>query len=179
MSAGGGAAAKGSLVVRNVGTIVTGDLANPIAAGDTIVVKDGVITSVGSAEGADGIATVIDAAGATVIPGLIDNHVHPVIGDFTPRQNQVDWIDSNMHGGVTSMMSAGEPHTPGRPTDPAGVKALTILAHKAFANLRPSGVKVHAGAVMLEDALTEADFEEMAKAGVRLVAEIGATAVTP
>ena len=118
MSAGGSAAAKGSLVVRNVGTIVTGDLANPIAAGDTIVVKDGVITSVGSAEGADGIATVIDAAGATVIPGLIDNHVHPVIGDFTPRQNQVDWIDSNMHGGVTSMMSAGEPHTPGRPTDP-------------------------------------------------------------
>ena len=177
MSAGGGAAAKGSLVVRNVGTIVTGDLANPIAAGDTIVVKDGVITSVGSAEGADGIATVIDAAGATVIPGLIDDHVHPVIGDFTPRQNQVDWIDSNMHGGVTSMMSAGEPHTPGRPTDPAGVKALTILAHKAFANLRPSGVKVHAGAVMLEEGLTEADFQEMADAGVRLVAEIGISGV--
>ena len=68
-------------------------------------------------------------------------------------------------------MANVEPHTPGRPTDPAGVKALTILAHKAFANLRPSGVKVHAGAVMLEDGLTEADFEEMAKAGVRLVAE--------
>jgi enamidase len=57
------------------------------------------------------------------------------------------------------------------------VKALTILAHKSFAKLRPSGVKVHAGAVMLEDGLTEDDFEEMANAGVRLVAEIGISGV--
>ncbi len=75
------------------------------------------------------------------------------------------------------MISAGEPHTPGRPTDPAGVKALTILAHKSFAKLRPSGVKVHAGAVMLEEGLTEQDFDEMAAAGVRLVAEIGISGV--
>ncbi len=75
------------------------------------------------------------------------------------------------------MLSAGEPHTPGRPTDPAGVKALAILAHKAFANLRPSGVKVHAGAVLLEAGLTEADFREMAAAGVTLVGEIGISGV--
>ena len=75
------------------------------------------------------------------------------------------------------MISAGEPHTPGRPTDPVGVKALTILAHKSFANLRPAGVKVHAGAVMLEAGLTESDFAEMADAGVRLVAEIGISGI--
>jgi enamidase len=137
------------------------------------------IVYVGPESGADtdGIRQAIDAAGATVLPGLCDNHVHPVIGDYTPRQRQSDFIDSSLHGGVTTMISAGEPHTPGRPTDPAGVKALTILAHKSFAKLRPSGVKVHAGAVMLEPGLTEADFTEMAAAGVRLVAEIGISGV--
>ncbi|MGI8514140.1 MAG: amidohydrolase family protein [Acidimicrobiia bacterium] len=167
------------LLIRNIGTIVTGDLDQPLASGDVIVVRDGVIAYVGDDPGstAEGIENVIDASGATVIPGLCDNHVHPVLGDYTPRQRQVDFIDSCLHGGVTTMISAGEPHTPGRPTDPAGVKALTILAHKSFAKLRPSGVKVHAGAVMLEEGLTEEDFEEMAAAGVRLVAEIGISGV--
>jgi enamidase len=167
------------LYIRNIGTIVSGDIESPLASGDAIAVLDGKIAYVG-AEGdstADGIKNVLDAAGATVIPGLCDNHVHPVVGDYTPRQRQADFIDSCLHGGVTTMISAGEPHTPGRPTDPAGVKALTILAHKSFAKLRPSGVKVHAGAVMLEDGLTEGDFEEMAASGIRLVAEIGISGV--
>lgn len=167
------------LVVRNIGTIVSGDIDSPIAEGDTIVARDGMISFVGSAADADtaDITEEIDAAGATVIPGLCDNHVHPVVGDYTPRQRQADFIESSLHGGVTTMMSAGEPHTPGRPKDPAGVKALTILAHKSFNNLRPAGVKVHAGAVMLEPGLSEADFIEMAQAGVRLVAEIGISGV--
>ena len=169
----------GDLVVRNIGAIATGDISAPIASGDTIVVRGGLIASVGHGDGTDaeGIATVIDAAGATVMPGMCDDHVHPVLGDYTPRQQQLDWIDSCLHGGVTTMLSAGEPHLPGRPTDPAGVKALAILAHGSFANLRPSGVKVHAGAVLLEEGLTEADFAEMATAGVKLVGEIGISGV--
>ncbi len=163
------------VVITGIGTIVSGDLADPLAGGDTVVVRDGVIAAVGAAGDcdADGISTVIDAAGATVIPGLHDNHVHPVIGDFTPRQRMFDFIDSCMHGGVSTMLSAGEPHVPGRPTDPAGVKALAILAHKSFANLQPSGVKVHAGAVLLEEGLVESDFDDLAAAGCRLVGEIG------
>jgi enamidase len=167
------------LRIVNIGTIATGDVADPIAAGDTIVVRDGTIAFVGEAVDADGsgISAEIDAAGATVSPGLCDNHTHPVIGDFTPRQLQVGFIDSYLHGGTTTMISAGEPHTPGRPTDPAGVKALAILAYRSFENLRPSGVKVHAGAVLLEPGLTEADFQEMAAAGVDLVGEIGISGV--
>lgn len=167
------------LVITNIGTIVTGDMEAPIADGDTIVCRDGVIAYVGAWANAntEGVSKTIDAAGATVIPGLHDNHVHPVIGDYTPRQRQVDFIESSLQGGVTTMISAGEPHTPGRPTDPVGVKALAILAHKSFANLRPAGVKVRAGAVMLEPGLTEQDFVEMAAAGVRLVAEIGISGV--
>ena len=167
------------VVIRNIGTIASGDIRDPIASGDTIVVRGGLISSVGAEADADtaNISTIIDGAGATVIPGLCDNHVHPVLGDYTPRQHQANFIESCLHGGVTTMMSAGEPHTPGRPKDPAGVKALTILAHKSFENLRPAGVKVHAGAVMLEPGLTEEDFDEMAAAGVRLVAEIGISGV--
>jgi len=169
------------LVIRNIGTVVTGDVTAPVAdeTSDTIVIRDGLIASVGPAVEADSsdIGASIDAAGATVIPGLCDNHVHPVIGDYTPRQLQSNWIESCLHGGVTTMISAGEPHTPGRPTDPAGVKALTILAHRSFATLRPASVKVHAGAVLMEPGLTEADFQEMAAAGVRLVGEIGISGV--
>ena len=162
-------------MIKGIGTIISGDLAAPIVEGDTVVVRDAKIAAVGPEANCDttGITQIIDAGGASVMPGLHDNHVHPVIGDFTPRQRTFDFIDSCMHGGVTTMLSAGEPHIPGRPTDPAGVKALAILAHKSFANLRPSGVKVHAGAVLLEEGLVESDFDDLAAPGCRLVGEIG------
>ena len=99
--------------------------------------------------------------------------MHPVFGDFTPRQRTVDFIDSAMNGGVTTAISAGEVHLPGRPKDIVGLKALAIVAAKAYANFRPGGVKVEAGAPILELGLTEADFAEMAAAGVKLVGEIG------
>ena len=86
--------------------------------------------------------TLIDARGVTLCPGLIDSHVHPVFGDWTPRQNQLGWIDSTLNGGVTSMISAGEVHLPGRPKDIVGLKALAITAQRAFYNFRPGGVKV-------------------------------------
>lgn len=166
-------------VIKNIGTIVSGRVDQPTVAGSVIVIKDGKIDAVGGDDliAALGAASVkyksIDAGGMTVTPGLIDSHTHPVIGDYTPRQKMADFIDSSIHGGVTTMISAGEVHTPGRPTDPAGVKALAILASKSFAILKPGGVKVHAGAVILEKGLTEADFAEMATAGVRIVGEVG------
>jgi len=162
-------------VIRGIGQIVSGDLGEPLLDGDTIVCVDGKIAQVGraSAVDADGAETVIDARGSSVIPGLIDSHVHPVLGDFTPRQRTVDFLESELHGGVTTMISAGEVHLPGRPKDVVGLKALAIVAAKAYRNFRPGGAKVHAGAPILELGLTEADFAEMARGGVTLVGEIG------
>jgi enamidase len=159
-------------LVHNIGTLVSGDISRPLLDADSLVIRDGRIAAVGRGldEDAD---TVIDARGTTVMPGLIDSHVHPVFGDFTPRQRTVDFIDSGMHGGVTTAISAGEVHLPGRPKDVVGLKALAIVAAKAYANFRPGGVKVHAGAPILELGLTEPDFAEMAAAGVKLVGEIG------
>ncbi len=106
-------------------------------------------------------------------PGLIDSHVHPVFGDWTPRQNQIGWIDSTMNGGVTTMISAGEVHLPGRPKDIVGLKALAITAQRAFDNFRPGGVKVLAGAPVIEKGMVEQDFADLAAAGVKLLGEVG------
>ncbi len=159
-------------LIRNIGQIVSGDVARPLLEGDSILIGDGKIAAVGTGLDADA-DTVIDARGSTVTPGLIDSHCHPVFGDFTPRQRTVDFIESGLNGGITTMISAGEVHLPGRPKDIVGLKALAIVAAKAYANLRPAGVKVHAGAPILELGMVEEDFAEMARAGVRLVGEIG------
>ena len=170
-----GNANSGKLVVRNIGLLLSGALENPILDADTVVAVDGKITAIGRAKDVDteGATTVIDANGVTLTPGLIDSHVHPVAGDWTPRQNQMGWIDSNLHGGVTTMISAGEVHMPGRPKDIVGLKAMAIFAQRAFDNLRPSGVKVHAGAPVIENGMVEEDFKEMASAGVRWLGEVG------
>ncbi len=155
----------GDLLVENVGTLVTGALETPQRDAETVYVRDGVIESVGGGE--TSAQTVIDARGTTVCPGLIDGHVHPVAGQYTPRQETIGWCESYLQAGVTSMVSAGEIHHPGRPGDAAGTKALAVLNSKAYDDQRPGGVKMHAGTLVLTDDLTLDDLEEAYSSGVR------------
>ena len=166
---------SGKVVIRNIGLVLSGDIDQPILDADTIVVRDGVIAAVGKEADLDTDEpdVLIDARRTCVAPGLIDSHVHPVFGDWTPRQGQLGWIDSTMNGGVTTMISAGEVHLPGRPKDIVGLKALAITAQRAFDNFRPGGVKVLAGAPVIEKGMVESDFRELAEAGVGLLGEIG------
>ncbi len=165
----------GKLVVTNVGLLLSGALEAPILDADTIVAESGRIVAVGKQADCDiqQARVMIDAHGCAVSPGLIDSHVHPVFGDWTPRQGQFGWIDSFLHGGVTTMVSAGEVHLPGRPRDIIGVKALAITAQRAYQNFRPGGVKVLGGAPVIEQGMVESDFTELAQAGVRLLGEVG------
>lgn len=156
------------VAVFNIGKILTGDIGLPVAKGDTIVMADGKIASIGSAGDAADCDVAIDAGGMMAMPGLIDSHVHITFGDYTPRQKTVGFLESYVHGGVTTCISASEVHVPGRPRDPAGVKALAIAAHKSFVAYRPGGMRVHAGSVILEPGLTDADFAEMQNEGVWL-----------
>ena len=163
------------IVVRNIGLLLSGDLKAPILDANTVVAVDGRILAIGKEKDLDlgGTTTSIDANGTTLIPGLIDSHVHPVAGDWTPRQNQLGWIDSYLHGGVTTMISAGEVHTPGRPKDVVGLKAMAIFAQRAFSAFRPGGVRIHAGAPVIEHGMVEEDFKELAAAGVTMLGEVG------
>jgi len=163
------------LMIKNIGALVSGDISNPLLTGDALIIEGSLIQAIGKEKELDdrGIEQVIDAGKMTLTPGLIDSHCHPVLGDFTPRQKMLDFIESSLHGGVTTAISAGEVHLPGRPKDVAGTKALAILAAKSFANARPSGVKVLGGSIILEPGLQEKDFEELAREGVKVVAEIG------
>lgn len=163
------------LVIRNIGLLLSGDLDHPILDADTVVAVDGVIQEVGKGTHVDssGATTTVDAKGTALAPGLIDSHVHPVCGDWTPRQNQLGWIDSCLHGGVTTMISAGEVHTPGRPKDIIGLKAMAIFAQRAFHAFRPGGMKIYAGAPVLEHGMEEDDFKDLAAAGVKFLGEVG------
>ena len=156
--------------IVNIKKIISGDWRDPIVEGDSILMADGKIVAVGKvdAKDIDSADVVIDADGATAVPGLIDSQVHNTFGDYTPRQKTVGFLESYVHGGTTTCISASEVHVPGRPKDPEGVKALALAAKRCFDDYRPGGMKVFAGSIILEPGLTEADFQEMAKKGIWL-----------
>jgi enamidase len=118
------------IAIVNLGPIVSGNWKEPFAKGDSILTENGRITSVGPMSSAqvEAADVVIDADGMTAIPGLIDSHVHITFGDYTPRQRTVGYLESYLHGGTTTAISASEVHVPGRPRDPEGVKALALAA---------------------------------------------------
>lgn len=157
-----------SLAIIGAGGVCTGDIRSPKIEADSVLIEAGVIVEVGVGleAPAERFDEVIDAAGNVVAPGLIDSHVHTVLGDWTPRQNTIGFLESYSHGGLSRVLSASEVHAPGRPHDPAGVKALALTAHRCFENLRPGGMTVHGGSLILEPGLTEDDFIELAQEGV-------------
>ena len=158
------------VAIVNLGQIVSGDWRQAFAPGDTVVTEDDHIALVGSASGGlvEAADVVVDAGGMTAIPGLIDSHVHVTFGDYTPRQRTVGYLESYLHGGTTTAISASEVHVPGRPRDPEGVKALAVAAQRCFAQYRPGGMRVIAGSVILEPGLEADDFAELAGNGVTL-----------
>jgi predicted amidohydrolase len=80
-------------LIENCGAIVTGDVDEPLADGDAILVADGLIAAIGARSALDVPegAQRLDARGQTAVPGLIDSHIHPAIGDWTPRMSALGW----------------------------------------------------------------------------------------
>lgn len=162
-------------LLHGASAIVGGRLSAPRVEGDAVLVEDGLISRFGRTADLRDLPhdTEIDVANAVVVPGLVDPHTHPVLGDFTPRQNTLGWVSAHLHGGVTTLISAGETHWPGRRRTPIGAKAIAMAAAQSSIELRPGGAKLHGGALLVEPGLTAADFDEMQEAGVRLVGEVG------
>jgi len=154
--------------IVNIKTIVTGDWRKPFAKGDSILMNEGKFEKVGtlSAREVESCDLVLDAGGMTAMPGLIDSQVHITFGDYTPRQRTVGFIESYLHGGVTTSLSASEVHVPGRPSDADGVVALAVAAMKCFEHYRPGGAKVYAGCIILEPGLKQVHFDEARRKGI-------------
>lgn len=167
---------EGQKAIVNIGKIVTGKLDKPLMKGDTILVEGGKIKEIGLRKEFDlsNSVEVLDIQGMIIAPGLIDAHVHPVIGDWHPRLKMFDWMEGMLHGGTTSLISQGIVHLAGRPRDPVGSKCMAIVASKVMSLFRPgNALKAHFGSVVLESGLKEKDFAEMSEHGVNIVAEIG------
>jgi enamidase len=134
----------------------------------SLVIENGVIVDIGGhASTAD---VTIDAGGLSVMPGLIDGHVHPTFGEWTPAQNSTGWLHNYLHGGTTSVISAGELHVPGLPLDdltPSLVMSLAELSKRTTGRVRPSGVKAYCGTVLLVPGLVESDFDRMVQLGLQ------------
>jgi enamidase len=156
-----------TLVVEDIGLLVHGDAAVAPLRDTTLVIEDGVIAGIGVDHPAPD--QVLSAAGLTVIPGLVDGHVHPTFGEWTPAQDAVGWIGNYLHGGTTSMVSAGELHIPGLAFDaltPELVLSIAITSKHTTGRMRPSGVKVNAGTLLLVPGLTEEHFDRAHREGI-------------
>lgn len=156
-----------TLLIDDIGLLVHGDSSKSPIRDTTVVVEDGVITGIGSSHPAPD--AVLSAGGMTVMPGLVDGHVHPTFGEWTPAQNSIGWIHNYLHGGTTSMVSAGELHIPGLDfgaLTPELVLSIAIVSKHTTGRMRPSGVKVNAGTVLLVPGMTEAHFDRAAAEGI-------------
>ena len=158
-------------LISNIGEFFTGDLAAPTAPVSALLIEDGRIAALDPAPDSS-CDHEIDARGMAVLPGLVDGHVHPVLGEWTPTQDAMSWIGNYLHGGSTSMISAGEVHTPGldyHNLTPEIVTSLAVVTRATTGRIRWSGAKVHAGTAVLVPGMTEADFDRLAAAGSMLV----------
>jgi enamidase len=160
-----------SLYLHNIGEFYSGRLGAGIAPVRALAIADGRIEALDPAR-TSGYDAVLDAAGGAVAPGLVDGHVHPVLGEWTPTQDALGWIGNYLHGGTTSMVSAGELHVPGLDygaLTPELVTSLAVLTAQTTGRTRWSGVKLHAGTCLLVPGMTEAHFDRLAQAGGRFV----------
>ena len=105
-------ASRGPFVIRN-GTVVTATGADPIPNG-AVVVVDGLITAVGPESEVEvpAGAEIIDAAGGTILPGLIDMHTH-VLNYLMIEDGEIANTGLEAHlrgairGGVTTVWDVG------------------------------------------------------------------------
>lgn len=156
------------VLIENVGAVVSGRRGRDVVRGTTLVLEDGIVASIGGDLADPDL--VVDANGLDAIPGLVDGHVHPTFGEYTPAQDAIGWLRNYLHGGTTTMVSAGELHVPGLAFDDLSiqlVKSLAFTSKATTGRYRPSGVKLHAGTVLLVPGMSEHDFDEMAEVGVR------------
>jgi enamidase len=159
-----------TMLIKNIGEFFTGDLARPMAPFTSLRIEDGKVAALDPADQTADV--VLDAAGGAVLPGLVDGHVHPAFGEWTPAQDAIGWIGNYLHGGTTTMVSAGELHIPGLDYDnlnPELMTSIAVVTAATTGRVRWSGVKLQAGTALVVPGMTEGHFDRLATAGVKWV----------
>lgn len=159
-----------TLLIKNIGEFFTGDLAKPQLPVKSLLIADKRIAAFDPPADTKADAT-IDAGNSAVMPGLVDGHVHPVFGEWTPTQDTIGWIGNYVHGGTTTMVSACELHVPGLDYEnltPDLVTSLAVVTASTTGRVRWSGAKVHAGTVILIPGMNESHFDRLRDAGAIL-----------
>jgi len=160
----------GTLLIKNIGEFFTGDLAKPQLPVKSLLIADKRIAAFDPPADTKADA-VLDAGNSAVMPGLVDGHIHPVFGEWTPTQDAIGWIGNYVHGGTTTMISASELHVPGLDygnLTPDLVTSLAVVTAATTGRVRWSGAKVHAGTVILVPGMNESHFDRLKDAGAIL-----------
>lgn len=153
-------------LITDIGLLVPGSTELEVERDTTLLIEDGVIAGVGVDLASPDV--VVSAGGLSAMPGLVDGHVHPTFGEWTPAQNAIGWVRNYLHGGTTSMVSAGELHVPGLDfmnLTPEIVTSLALTSLATTGRQPVAGVKVTAGTVLLVPGMTEEHFDRLADAG--------------
>lgn len=166
-------------MIRNIGTIVSGDYNVPLLDGDTICTDGSKIVFIGNQTDAPKLDYTldVDAVGLTVCPGIIDAHAHPPLSNYLSQYKAYDWVDNYAAAGITSLVSVGGIRFPGAAADVASAKAQAVYGKYMWDNYHPSFSKIHAGTVMLQKGMSESDFAELSVQGINIVGEIGMSEV--
>ena len=155
-----------TLLIKNIGEFFTGDIARPQAAVTSLLIDGAKIAALDPPADTKADA-ILDAGQSAVMPGLVDGHIHPVFGEWTPTQDTIGWIGNYVHGGTTTMISACELHVPGLDYEnltPDLVTSLAVVTAATTGRIRWSGAKVHAGTVILVPGMKEEHFDRLAAA---------------
>ena len=159
-----------TLGLVNIGALVTGRLADPRSDADVIFVSDGRIAAIGAGAGPGAASgkVVFNAPDAVELAHKGERVVLVRI-ETSPEDLRgmiaADGILTS-RGGVSSH-AALVARQMGKVCIVGCDLTFMSAAAKCFANFHPNGMKVNAGSVILEPGLTDADFAEMARHGVR------------
>jgi imidazolonepropionase len=114
-----------SLLVSNIGTLVTWDDEQPVRTNAALVVEKGRVTWVGSSAVTPLADERIDAEGGTVVPGFVDSHTHLVFGGDRAEEFEARLSGkSYAAGGIRTTVAA----TRALPTPQLRVRATRLAA---------------------------------------------------
>ena len=121
-----------TLVIKNAHIVSPSDGLDKVA---DVLVKDGKITKI--AENISTEGNVIDADGLTLIPGLVDMHVHLRDPGQTHKEDIITGCKAAAAGGVTSLLAM--PNTIPTTDNAETVKYILDKAKNADANVYVAG----------------------------------------